>query len=83
MKQKTFFIIFERLLVAKNCLRTETLPLTILAIKKKILCNFAKTLKGLQFMGHSGTGLKFLIYIDILIFKTFFLESFKKYTKNT
>ena len=35
---------FQGLPVAKNCLTHETAPLTILAIKRGPLCNFAKTL---------------------------------------
>ena len=42
----------------------ETAPLTILAIKGGLLCNFAKTLKGRYFMGHSGTGFRFSITIE-------------------
>ena len=34
-------------------------------------------------MGHSGTGLKFSITIDLEISKTFFVQFFKKYVKNT
>ena len=35
-------MIFQGLSVARNCLRPETAPLTILAIKRGLLCNFAK-----------------------------------------
>ena len=42
MKQKTFFMIFQGISVARNCLRPKTAPLTILAIKRGLLCNFAK-----------------------------------------
>ena len=76
-------MIFQGLSVARNCLRPETAPLTILAIKKGLLCNFAKNFKGRHFMGQSGTGLKFSTAIDLYIFKTFFVQSFKKYVKNT
>ena len=34
-------------------------------------------------MGHSDAGLKFSIIIDLQIFKTLFVQSFKKYVKNT
>ena len=65
MKQKAFFINFQELSVAKNCLKHETAPLTILAIKKRLLCNFTKTLKCLHFMGHNCTVLIFSITIDL------------------
>ena len=54
-------MIFQGLSVARNCLRPETAPLTILAIKRGLLCNFAKNFKGRHFMGQSSTGLKFSI----------------------
>ena len=57
-------MIFQGLSVARNCLRPETAPLTILAIKKGLLCNFAKNFKGRHFMGQSSTGLKFSITIE-------------------
>ena len=57
-------MIFQGLAVARNCLRPETAPLTILAIERGLLCNFAKKIKGRHFMGHSSTGLKFSITID-------------------
>ena len=38
--------------------------LTILDIKRGLLCNFAKTFKGRHFMGHDGTCLKFSITIE-------------------
>ena len=45
--------------------RPETLtPLTILAIKRGLLCNSAKNFKDRYFMGESGTGLKFPITIE-------------------
>ena len=37
-------MIFQGLSVARNCLRPETAPLTILAIKRGLLCNFKKVL---------------------------------------
>ena len=42
MKQKAFFIIFQGHSVARNSLRLEAVPLTILVIKRGLLCNFAK-----------------------------------------
>ena len=42
MKQKAFFIIFKKFSVARNCLTPDTALLTILSIKRDILCNFAK-----------------------------------------
>ena len=65
MKNNTLFFNFEGLSVTNNCLRPETAPLTILAIKNGLLCNFTKTLKDPRFMGHSGTGLKFSITINL------------------
>ena len=65
MKQKAFFTNFQGLSVAKNCLRPETAALTILPIERGLLCNFTKTLKSPNFMGNSGTGLKFSITIDL------------------
>ena len=56
---------FSGLSVAKICLRAENVPLTILAIKRGLLCVFAKTLKDRHFMGHSKTVLKFAITIDL------------------
>ena len=38
-------MIFQGLSVARNCLRPETAPLTILAIKRGLSCNFAKNFK--------------------------------------
>ena len=60
MAWKGFFIIFQGLSVAKNCLKPETVPLTMLGIKGGIQFNFAKTLKG-----HGGTGLKVSNDIDL------------------
>ena len=62
--KKAFFMIFQGFPVTRNCLRPETASLTILAIKRELFCNFAKTFKGRQFMGHSGSGLKFSITIE-------------------
>ena len=50
---------FQGLSVARNCLKPETAPLTILAIKRRLLSNFAKAFKGRHIMGQSSTGLKF------------------------
>ena len=60
-----FFFNFQGDSVSKNCFRSETASLTILAIKRGLLCNFATTLKDRHFMEHSGTGLQFLITIDL------------------
>ena len=57
-------MIFHRLSVARNLLRPVTAPLTILVIKRGLLCNFAKNFKGSHFMGQSSTGLKCSIIID-------------------
>ena len=48
-------MIFQGFSVAWNCLRPETAPLTILAIKRGLLCNFAKNFKGCHFIGQSDT----------------------------
>ena len=64
MKLKAFFIIFQELSVARNYLRLETVPLTILAIKRGLLGNFAKTLKDRHFLRHRGMDLEFAITID-------------------
>ena len=57
-------MIFQGLSVARNCTRPETAPLTILAIKKGLSCNFAKNFKGRRFKGQSSTDLKFSITIE-------------------
>ena len=58
-------MIFQGLSVARNCLRPETGPLTILDIKRELLCNFTKKkINGRYFMGDSGTGQKFSITIE-------------------
>ena len=57
-------MIFRGLSVARNCLRLETMPLTMLAIKRGLLRNFAKTFKACHFMGQSSTSLKFSITIE-------------------
>ena len=51
-------MIFQGLLVARNGLRPETASLTIFAMKRGILCNFATTFSGRHFMGYSGRDLK-------------------------
>ena len=58
-------MIFQGLSVARNCLRPETAPLTILAIKRGLLCNFAKNFKGCHFMGHSGTDFQLLLILNL------------------
>ena len=57
IKQKAFFITCQVFSVARNWLRPETISLTILAIKKCLLCNLTNTLNGYHFMGHSGMDL--------------------------
>ena len=57
-------MIFQRLLVARNCFRPDTSCLTILAIKRGLLRNFAKKFKDCHFMGHSGTDLKFQLQLN-------------------
>ena len=64
MEEKAFLVIFQGFSVARNCLRPETASLTILASKRGLMCNFAKTFMGRQFMGYSGTGLKFSFTIE-------------------
>ena len=46
-------MIFLGLSVARNCVRPETAPLTILAIKRGLLCNFAKHFQGCHSVGQS------------------------------
>ena len=58
-------MIFQELSVPRNCLRPGTALLTVLAIKRGLLCNFAKTFRGRHFMGHIGTDLKFSITIEL------------------
>ena len=57
-------MIFQRLLVTRNCFRPENVPLTVSAIKRGLLRNFAKTFKGRHFMGHSATNLKISMTIE-------------------
>ena len=54
-------MIFQGLSITRNCLRSETAPLTTLDIKRGLLCNFAKKFKGCHFMGHSDTGFQLLL----------------------
>ena len=58
----------------------KTALLNILAVKRGLQYNLAKTLKGHHFMRRSS---KFSITIDLEIFNTFFVQSFKKYLKST
>ena len=53
-------MIFQGLSVARNRLRSETAPLTILDIKRQ-LCNVAKNFKGHHFMGQSSMGFQLLL----------------------
>ena len=62
---KSIFRDFQGLLVAKNCLRSETAPLTKLTIKRGLLCNAVKTFNDRYFIGHSGTNLKFSITTEL------------------
>ena len=54
MFNKIFFFNFRGISIGKNCLKPKTAPLTILAIKRGLLCNFSKTLKGCHFMNIVG-----------------------------
>ena len=56
-------MIFQGLAVARNRLRPETAPLTVLAIKRGLLCNLAENFRGRHFVGHSSTDWKFSIAI--------------------
>ena len=67
-------MIFQGLSVARNCLRPETAPLTILAIKRGFFCNFAKTFKVCHLMGQ--TQQTFLVFQDV--FKTYLQYVFLK-----
>ena len=51
MKLKVFFMIFQGLSVARNCLRPETAPLTLLDIKRELLRNFPKKFNDCHFKG--------------------------------
>ena len=57
-------MIFQGLPVGRNCFRSEIAPLTVLAIKRGLLRNFAKTFEGRHFMGQRGTDLKFSMTIE-------------------
>ena len=52
-------------LLMANIFKPGTGPLTILAIKRGLFCNFAKTFRCCHFMGHSDTDLKVSITIDL------------------
>ena len=43
--KKYFFMVFQGLSITRNCLRSETAPLTTLDIERGLLCNFAKILR--------------------------------------
>ena len=53
-------MIFQGLSIARNCLR----PLSILAIKRGLLRNFAKNFKDRHFIGQSSKGLRFSITVE-------------------
>ena len=72
-------MIFQGLSITRNCLRSETAPLTTLDIKRGLLCNFAKNFKGCHFMGHSGTDFQLLLILNL---QNFLRQSFKKYVKH-
>ena len=57
-------MIFQGLQVGRNCFRSETAPLTVLATKRGLLRNFPKTFEGRHFMGQRGTDLKFSMTIE-------------------
>ena len=44
-------MIFQGLSVARNCLRPETAPLTLLDIKRELLRNFPKKFNDCHFKG--------------------------------
>ena len=50
-------MIFEGLSIARNC----PAPLVVLDIKRGLLCDFAKSLTGRHFMGHSSTDFQLLL----------------------
>ena len=50
-------MIFQGISIARNC----PALLTILAIKRGLLCNVAKKNKGRHFMGHSGMDFQLLL----------------------
>ena len=50
-------MIFQEISVARN----YPAPSTILAIKRGLLCNFAKNFKGRHFIGHSGMDFQSLL----------------------
>ena len=80
-------MIFYGLSVARNCLRPNTAPLTLLAIKRGLLCIFAKKLKGRHFMGQNYLILNlkkfnFIIYFDKRLVKINVNKKSKKKRKN-
>ena len=52
---------FQGLSLARNCLRPETASLTILDIKKGLLCIFAKKFIDRHFMEDGGTDFQSLL----------------------
>ena len=50
-------MIFQGISVARN----YPAPSIILAIKRELLCNYAKKIKVCHFMGHSGTDFQLLL----------------------
>ena len=72
-------MIFQGLSVARNCLRPETAPLIILAVKRGLLCNSAKNFNGRYFMGHSGMDFQLLLILNL---QNFLRQSFKKHVKH-
>ena len=50
-------MIFQGISIARNC----PALLIILAIKRGLLCNFAKKFKDRHFMGHSGMDFQLLL----------------------
>ena len=57
-------MIFQGILVARHCLALETGPSTVLAIKRGLLCNFAKNFRDHYFMGYSSMDLKFSVTVE-------------------
>ena len=73
-------MIFQGLSVTRNCLRPETAPLTILAIKTGLLCNFAK-----KFKGHHSSNVNEVIrpVLNLLLFFDDKILHAQKAQKNT
>ena len=57
LRWNNFFMIFHGIPVGRNC----PAPLTILAIKRGLLCNFAKNFKGRHLVGHDGADFQLLL----------------------